>query len=189
MVDRYNKLIEERRFGEAQVLAATAKEIDPENPVVVQMDRESKALYREAMTDQINDDKEDKIAQEFINTNRAATPFNDEIKFPEVKKWKDLTGSRQKFAADAQRHRSPGDLEIEQKLTTPVSLKFKNAPLSEVLNYLGKVTNVNLFIDPQGLQAEGVTPDAAVTIDLSRDIQLKEPRPAFDPRPAASEPM
>ncbi len=173
MVDEYNKLIEERRYGEAKKLASIAKEMDPENPVVVQMDRESKALYREAMDNQINGEKEDAIVGAFEDNNRAAIPFNDEIKFPEVKKWKDLTGSRQKFAADAQRHRSPGDLEIEQKLTTPVSLKFKNAPLSEVLNYLGKVTNVNLFIDPQGLQAEGVTPDAAVTIDLSRDIQLK----------------
>ena len=55
----------------------------------------------------------------------------------------------------------------------PVSLKFKQAPLGEVLGYLEKVTQVNMHVDPQGLQAEGVTTDQPVTIDLTRDIQLK----------------
>ncbi len=71
------------------------------------------------------------------------------------------------------RRRTPGDIEIERKLGTPVSLKFRQAPLSEVLNYLGKVTQVNLHIDPQGLESEGVRSDTPVTIDLATDIQLR----------------
>ena len=75
--------------------------------------------------------------------------------------------------AEGETHRSPGDLDIEQKLTMPVSMKFKQAPLGEVLDYLEKVTQVNMYIDAQGLKAEGVSSDEPVTIDLTRDIQLK----------------
>ena len=55
----------------------------------------------------------------------------------------------------------------------PVSMKFKQIPLSEVLDYLKRITQVNMYIDAEGLKAEGVSGDEPVTIDLSRDIQLK----------------
>ena len=87
--------------------------------------------------------------------------------------WSQLTDRRKQLMAEGEAHRSPGDLDIEQKLTMPVSLKFKQAPLGEVLGYLEKVTQVNMYIDAQGLKAEGVSIDEPVTIDLTRDIQLK----------------
>ncbi len=173
MLDDYHKLIEERRWAEAEIVAKRAAEMDPENPVVVLMVSESRALHRQAVDMQNMSDKEDAVATAFQANDKAAIPFNGEIKFPDIKSWKDISKSRSQFLADGRRRRSPGDLEIEQKLTTPVSLKFKQAPLNTVLDYLAKVTQVNMYVDPQGLQAEGVTPDAPVTIDLSRDIQLK----------------
>ena len=88
-----------------------------------------------------------------------------------------MTERRHKLGAGDDRRRTPGDIEIEQKLSTPVSLRFKQAPLNEVLDYLAKVTQVNLHVDPHGLEAEGVRPDTPVTIDLARDIQLQAPWP------------
>ena len=68
---------------------------------------------------------------------------------------------------------SPKELEIEKRLSTPVSLKFQQRPLSEVVNYLGKIAQVPVYLDPEGLRAEGVASDTPVTIDLSQDISLK----------------
>ena len=57
-------------------------------------------------------------------------------------------------AADDRQRAAPGDMEFEQKLrSTPGSLKFRQAPLGEVLGYLQKYTQVNMYVDPQGLQA------------------------------------
>ncbi len=173
MVDEYNRLIDERRFPEAEIVAKRAYEMDPENPVVVQMVKVSKVLRRNAAEQAVLSDKEEGIVNVMQDVDKAAVPFNGEIKYPDRPKWELLTKTRSKLLADGRQHRSPGDLEIEQKLTTPVSLKFNQAPLGEVLHYLSKVSQINLYIDPQGLQAEGVTTDQPVSIDLSRDIQLK----------------
>ncbi|HKD36365.1 MAG TPA: hypothetical protein VKB78_06175, partial [Pirellulales bacterium] len=173
MVDDYNKLIGERRYAEAEVVAKRAAEMDPENPVVTQMVVVSKALRRQAVDNSIRDDKENAVVEAFQDVDRASIPFHGEpYQMPDKPTWERLTRTRKQLEADSQ-HRSPGDLEIEQKLSTPVSMKFHQAPLGDVLNYLQKVTQVNMYIDPQGLQAEGVTTDQQVSIDLSRDIQLK----------------
>ena len=173
MVDEYNKLINERRYPEAEIVAKRAAEMDPDNRVVLLMVTESKAHRRQAIDNSIRDRKEDDVVGAFQEVDDASRPFHgDPYQMPDKPKWETLTKSRKQLADGAQ-HRSAGDIEIEQKLTTPVSLKFHQAPLGEVLGYLQKVTQVNMYIDPQGLQAEGVTTDQPISIDLSRDIQLK----------------
>ncbi|HEV2972113.1 MAG TPA: hypothetical protein VGY55_19225 [Pirellulales bacterium] len=172
MVDDYNKLVEERRYPEAEIVAKRAAEMDPDNPVVIQMVTVSKALRRQATDLSIKDEKEEAVVKAFEDVDRAGVPFNDDIRFINKPDWERLTKTRMQLADDKQR-RSAGDLEIEQKLTTPVSLKFHQAALGEVLAYLQKVTQVNMHIDQQGLQAEGVTTDQPISIDLTRDIQLK----------------
>ncbi len=64
-------------------------------------------------------------------------------------------------------------MEIEQRLSTPVSVKFNNKPLSEVIEVLGGYAQVPTYLDPQGLQSEGVSSSQLVTIDLRNDISLK----------------
>jgi general secretion pathway protein D len=175
MVDDYNKAIDERRFAQAEVIAKRAEEMDPNNVVVHQMVTISKMLRREANNMEIKSEKEDAINEALTDVDRSSTPFHgDPYQFGhDGHSWSILTDSRKRMMAEGQAHRSPGDLDIEQKLTMPVSLKFKQAPLGEVLGYLEKVTQVNMYIDAQGLKAEGVAIDEPVTIDLTRDIQLK----------------
>ena len=107
---------------------------------------------------------------------RASIPFagdKNPLVFPDAKEWDKLSKSRQKILAERQRQRSERDIEIEKKLRTPVSLQFTNAPLSKVLEYLAKLADVNLHLDPQGLAEEGVTSDTPVTIELRNEIMLK----------------
>src|SRR5690606_27954925 len=106
----------------------------------------------------------------------SAIPFDDSIpyQFPDVKQWEALTKVRRDgLARDQRRRRSEKEIEIEQKLRTPVSLQFHDAPLADVMNYLARLAQVNLHLDPQGLAEEGVTTTTPVTIDLSQEISLK----------------
>ncbi len=173
MVDDYNKLVEERRYPEAEIVAKRAADMDPDNPVVVQMVTVSKALRRQATENAIKDEKEEAVVREFESVDKASIPDSREIRFPGKPEWETLTKTRRQLSGDGRQRRSAGDLEIEQKLTTPVSLKFKQAPLGQVLEYLQKVTQVNMHVDQSGLQAEGVNTEQPISIDLSRDIQLK----------------
>ena len=173
MVDDYNKLVEERRYAEAEIVAKRAADMDPDNPVVIQMVTVSKALRRQATENAIKDEKEEAVVKEFESIDKASIPDSREIRFPGKPEWQALTQTRLKQQMDGRQRKSAGDIEIEQKLTTPVSLKFKQAPLGQVLDYLQKVTQVNMHVDQGGLQAEGVNTEQPITIDLSRDIQLK----------------
>ena len=64
-------------------------------------------------------------------------------------------------------------MEIEKKLQTPVNYTCHNRPLNEVLNQLAKLVSVNIHIDEEGLQEEGLTHDLPVTLELNSDIMLK----------------
>src|SRR5690606_22176490 len=92
--------------------------------------------------------------------------------FGDVKEWEAMT-KRRKSLDPRNGRRSEKDLEIEQKLKTPVSLSFQARPLAEVIDYLGKVSQVNVYLNPQGLADAGVTSDTPVTIDLKDEISLK----------------
>ena len=126
------------------------------------------------MNREIQDQKEQGVIDALVDVDRASIPFNtkEPYLFPDAKSWDKLTASRKRFA-DNRRHRSEREVEIEQKLRTPVSLQFENAPLGKVVDYLGKLAQVNVHLDQQGLAEEGATTDTPVTIKLEHEISLK----------------
>jgi len=174
MVDQYNQLMREQRFAEAEVVAKKAAELDPENPVTKQLVLNARFIrqYSESMA--IKDEKEQGFLAQLASVDRASIPFDDSNPYimPDATSWADLTKRRSKLT-EAGRQRSEQELEIERKLQTPVMLQFENAALVRVLDYLAKLADINLHIDPQGLASEGVTTDAPVTINLTQQISLK----------------
>ena len=175
LVDDFNKLMDEQRYAEAEVLAKRARELDPQNPVVKQLMWQNRFLSRTQRNQKLIDDKEKANWDTLQSVEEAAIAYDDRepIQMPDAKKWADLTNSRKKQMADRRSRRSERELDIERKLKTPVSLKFRSRPLSEVIEHLGKLTSVGLHLDPKGLDEEGVTSDTTVTIDLTNDISLK----------------
>lgn len=174
MVDQYNQLMREQRFAEAEVMAKKAAELDPDNPVTKQLVLNARFIrqYSESMA--IKDQKEQGFLAQLASVDRASIPFDDSNPYlmPDAASWADLTKRRSKLT-EAGRQRSQAELEIEEKLKTPVMLMFDEAPLARVLDYLAKLADVNLHLDPQGLGSEGVTTDTPVTINLTQSISLK----------------
>jgi general secretion pathway protein D len=172
MVDEFNTLLREQRFDEAAVVAKRAQELDPKNPVTQQLVITSNLIRNYQMAMSIKDQKESGFVKAMEGVDLASIPFNDmePYKFPTA--WGDLTKNRSKLMEKMGPKRSEREIEIQQKLQTPVSLQFQNAPLSAVLDYLSKVAAVNLHIDPRGLTEEGVTTDTPVNIELRQEIKL-----------------
>ncbi len=175
MVDQYNDLMREQRFAEAEVVAKRAAELDPTNPLSQQLVITAKLIRRHMNNLTLAGDKEQGFVDAMASVDRTSIPFDDTIPlvFPDAKQWQDLTARRGRWAKETGRNRSERELEIEQKLKTPVSLQFQNAPLATVLDYLAKLAEVNLYIDPQGLAEEGITTDTPVNIDLRQEIKLE----------------
>lgn len=175
LVDQFNKLMEEHRYAEAEVIAKQAREVAPDEPVVKQLGLAAKMIIRTQEVDAIRDAKEEGFYRATTNVDIAAVPFDDykPYQFGPVKEWEKLTLDRREWERRNARQRSEKELEIEQKLKTPISLRFQEMPLSQVVEELGKLAQVNMYLDSRGLAEEAVNTDTPVTIELSQEISLK----------------
>lgn len=175
MVEEYNQLMKEQRFAEAEVVAKRAVELDPKNPLSQQLVINAKLIRSYNNSMQVRLDKEQGVVDALTSVDRSSVPFNDmePYRFGDAKEWDELTRKRGKWLSENRRKRSEREVEIDRKLRTPVMLQFDNAPLSQVLEYLAKLAEVNLHLDPKGLAEEGVTSDTPVTINLSQEISLQ----------------
>jgi len=172
LVDEYNKLMDQQRFAEAEVVAKRAAELAPNEPIVKQLKWNARFVRNFNAQMDIRDAKEQGFVLAMESVDQASEPFDDRNPIVFSHDWKELT-ARRRALGSVTRRRNEKELEIEQKLRTPVSLRFTDTPLSEVMEYLARVANVNLHLDQRGLSEEGVNPNTPVTINLMGDIQLK----------------
>ena len=134
LVDDFNRMIDEQRYPEAEVIAKQAADLDPNSPVAQQLVLQAKFIRRVMNEASIADEKERGFVDAMaVGRRTPPIPFddNDPYRFPDPTKWNELTASRAKLLAEQGRRRTEREIEIEQKLKTPVSLRFENAPLSD----------------------------------------------------------
>lgn len=175
LVDEFNKLMQENRFAEAEVVYKKAAELAPDELVVHQLKNTVKMVARTENNAALRAAKEEGVFKTLESVEESVIPFDDRkpYQFGPVKEWKEMTKRRSEMLREARSHRSERDIEIEKRLTTPVSLKYHEAPLAQVVEDLGKLAGINVFLDKVGLGEEAVDTNTPVTIDLSQDISLK----------------
>lgn len=174
LVEQFNKLMDERRYPEAEVIARQARDIAPREAVVVSMVEKVQLLRNYSEDDSLRQRKQDYFMQAMHDVDRAdaGNVGDDNPLVFNPKRWEDLTKSKWRRNQERQ-HLSPVEVEIQRSLSKPVEVKFVNRPLSEVMDTLSRMTNINVHLDPQGLAAEGVTGDTPVTLSLTNPISLK----------------
>jgi general secretion pathway protein D len=174
-INEFNTLCQEQRYAEAEVIAKQCVELAPDEPVAQQVAFHAKMLRSYMNNRMLASDKERGFFDALSSVEESGIPYDDRnpFSFGDIKKWKELTKDRKKLMAEHSRRRSEREIEIERRLRNPVSLQFTNTPLSKVLEHLGKITDINIHIDPKGFAEQGVTTDQPVTIDLRQEIMLK----------------
>lgn len=173
MVENFNKLMAEQRFAEAEVIAKQAREIMPNSVISTSMVEKAALARTIAASTSIKEGKERGFIMSLESVNEAAQGFDDRepIVF-NARRWSDIT-RRRRGRFEKETRLSASELEIQRSLSKPVEVKFTSRPLSEVMTVLGQMTGVNIYLDPQGLRAEGLTSDVPVTLDLGQPISLK----------------
>jgi general secretion pathway protein D len=173
MVDEFNRLSDEQRFAEAELVAKRARAMDPENPIISQIMRQAKVQHRLAIQQDIGERKEDAFIGALTDVDEASIPGDYDFRFPEAKVWTDLTKTRLEREAMGNTRQTERERRIEAALKTPVLLKYENRPLAEVLLDLGKLADINIHPDWPGMASEGIDSSHAVSINLSHEISLK----------------
>jgi len=175
-VDEFRELVHDRRFPEAEVVAKQAVELAPEDKVAQLLVTEAKMLRQYDLQMRIKGEKEEGFLDTLAEVEKSAIPFSDgrPYVFPDAKTWREVTGRRAKYGKEQGRRLSERELEIRNKLRTPVQLQFDNAPLSKVIDTLGQLAGINIHLDPQGLAEEGVSTDTPINnLDLRQEIKLE----------------
>jgi general secretion pathway protein D len=174
MVDEFNRLVDEQRYAEMEIVARRLYELAPEDPVSVQILQQAKFIRRTMMNTDLMDKKDSSIWDQLNDVEESAinpvAKSGSELVY-DAQKWellKDRKGTRDRIERRTQR-----ELEIERKLKTPVMLRYEETPLTEVMDGLSQLTGVNIHLDPRGLTQEGINTDTPVTINLSKEVQLK----------------
>jgi general secretion pathway protein D len=175
LVEEFNTLREQQRFAEMEVVAKRARELAPNEVITLQLWREARNLRRMMNQQAYSDKKEEGVFSAFESVRDASIPIDDRnpIIYPEAKEWDRISRSPARMSRDRNSRRTERELEIERKLKTPVSLRFQERPLAEVMDHLSRLAGINIHLDPRGLGEEGVTSSTPVTISLDNDISLK----------------
>ena len=177
LVDDFNKLLDEQRFAEAEVVARQAYELAPDLPVVENMRWQSRFARQMAANLDLRERKERGFLMALESVEESSEPYDDRypIDYGSPRRWSEMTRRRRaKYAEGEQRRMSDSEREIHRNLSNKVEVSFSEAPLSEVLKVLGKAANVPIYLDEQALRLAIVATDEPVTININQPIMLKK---------------
>jgi general secretion pathway protein D len=172
-VDEFNQLVDEQRFEEAEVVASRLYEVAPNNAVAQQVMANAKFIRREMLNRDLRNRREEGNFHAYTDIDEASIPlvFDGQEMVYNQKTWEET--KERDSASKRINRRTPTELEIEQRLKTPVQVRYQDRPLAEVIESLGQMAGVNIHLDPRGLSQEGVSSDTPVSLNLNSEIQLK----------------
>jgi general secretion pathway protein D len=175
LVDEFNRLRDEQRYAEAEIIAKRLIELAPDDPVAQQVYQTAKFIRREMMNRSLVDAKEGSFWTQLNAVEESAVnPVGEDGKelAYNQKTWDAFVKNR-KGTKDRLERRTEREIEIERRLKTPVLLRYQETPLSEVVESLSELTGVNIHLDPRGLSQEGYNSETPVTVNLSKEVSLK----------------
>lgn len=174
LVEQFNKLVDERRYAEAEIIAKQANEIAPENPVTTLLVEKSKFAKQIAFNEDNKSAKEAGFRLAMNGLEEASVPWDDSesIKYMDVTKWDQISRMRRKMLGDMKKM-SPQEMEIQKSLSKQVEVKFEGQTLAQVMDTLSKMTGVNIHLNENALHSEGQTVDTPVSLNLTQPVSLK----------------
>ncbi len=97
LVKEFNKLVDQRRFAEAEVIAKQAVDLDPQNPVTTTLRWKIKFIRRDFENNAMRDRKENNVWNQLNDVETAlADGYTPDIKFGhDAKEWSELTKRRE----------------------------------------------------------------------------------------------
>jgi general secretion pathway protein D len=149
LVDSFNRLLKEKRFAEAEVIAKQVAELRPDHPIAVQLAHNSRTKSSIDTYQEIKDMKEGDFLRQMIDVDRSTVGINPEnpLEFGNDRDWAAISAQRAGYKEDTNSHLSERERDIKKKLSMPVSIKYVNRPLSDVMEDLAAATGVPIVIE------------------------------------------
>ncbi|WP_197526651.1 VWA domain-containing protein [Botrimarina colliarenosi] len=178
LIERFNALIDERRFAEASEVAQIAEDLDPEGvvPRVARVWGEAKRYHELNM--ELRERRAAMFLEAMYQAEESFMPFPDNVPmvYPDPEKWRELTRLREKYKAVDVAGESPSEKAIAEALKSPLpsaGLDFPDGtPLEEVVTYLRVEYEIEIVLDNIALDELGLGPDEPIQVSL-RNVSLR----------------
>ena len=176
LMDRFNALIDEARYTEAEEVAQIAEEVDPDGVtprVATLWSRMNRNQYLQQVARAARwENYWDTMYQ--VELSHIPFPDNPPIIYPDAEVWQELTNRRKKFASVDLSARSDAEERIQSALREPLKapLDFTEVPLNEIINTLQDEYDIPIVFDTAALDEVAISPETEVTVNL-RNITLR----------------
>jgi hypothetical protein len=165
LMARFNALMDEERFRDAEALADIAEEMEPGQAGLRGAELTARMVGWTADMTQIRDMRHKGFVDASMQIELAHVPTSDEppILYPDPEVWQLLTERRKKYKAVDLKSNSPNEQKILAALDEKTELDFADQPLTDVIDYLKQRHDIEIQLDQKALTDAGVGTDTPVT--------------------------
>jgi type II secretory pathway component GspD/PulD (secretin) len=173
-VKQVNELTKAGKFKEAELAAAQAKQLDPDDPTLTYIAEQAKMRRRMEEFKGLRAAQEEFNLEQFNDVEKVGPPATMEnplIINPERAR---LAAGRGGADQTYLRPRTQTEIIIEQKLSTPFSFNFRNATLRDVLDDIKQKSGLNIVVDDAALEDEKISLDDKTITEEVKDLSLRD---------------
>lgn len=161
-IDRVRALQIERKYAEALQVVDLILFLDPNNPVGLLL----KDVIRDSLLVQeyydAKDERQFRIAEGFVENEKAMIPARDIIEFPED--WREISDTRIRGLGSGESEANRSTLAAVENTTVPV--EFTDNPLSDVIGFIAQNAAIDVDVDWNSLEEIGIDQDMPVSLRL-----------------------
>ncbi|MFT5423512.1 MAG: Flp pilus assembly secretin CpaC [Phycisphaerales bacterium] len=161
-IDRVRALQVERKYTEALQVVDLILFLDPNNPVGLLL----KDVIRDSMLVQqyygAKDERQFRIAQGFVDNEKALIPSSDVVEFPDD--WRELSNTRINGVSTGESESNRTALAAIESTSVPV--EFVDNPLSDVIGFIAQNSGIDVDVDWNSLNDIGIDQDMPVSLRL-----------------------
>ncbi len=186
LMDRFDALVDERRFLEAEEVAQIVEEIDPEGVTPRVATHWARFKRHEYLMAAARSARWQATWDAFYTIELAHIPFPDNppIVYPDAEVWEELTKRRERWASVDLSAQSKAEERIQAALRSPLKRRLDYEPeqLNTIMDDLEEDYNIPIVFDKSALDDVAISPDSEVNVNLDNvslrsalNIIFKEP--------------
>ncbi|HEX7376762.1 MAG TPA: vWA domain-containing protein, partial [Pirellulales bacterium] len=174
LMSRFNALMDEERFRDAEVLADISEELMPNQPGLRGAELTARMVGWTTDMAQIRDMRHRGFVDATMQIELSHIPTADEppVLYPDPEVWQLLTERRKKYKAVDLTSHGPNETKIMAALDDKTELDFAEQPLSDVVDYLKQRHDIEIQLDNKALTDAGVGSDTPITRSI-KNITLR----------------
>ncbi|MCL6508206.1 MAG: VWA domain-containing protein, partial [Bryobacteraceae bacterium] len=176
LMERFNSLLDEERYKDAEAVAAEAKEMLPETPEMTTGVLTARNVGYTKLMDALRDQRHRGLVDSLyaVEVSHVPTPDEPPILYPPAEVWRDLTERRRKYKSVDLSLSNPQRDRIKAALEEETEVDFDDTPISEVLEYLSDKHEIEIFMHKEELEQNSTPVDESTPITLHvKNVKLK----------------